>query len=95
MPGANDIVIVYAYLDTLASNALSAAGLLAESSAAMSLTFPGNEAVDGVYDDFLGEWDKHREQLRASIEGAGSAFQAVSAAFVAAEEQLIAALNGG
>ncbi len=60
----------------------------------MTLTFPGNEAVDSVYDDFLGEWDRHRETLRAGIEGVGSAFRAVSAAFVAAEDQLIAALNG-
>lgn len=94
MPGAADIIIVYAYLDLLASNANSAAELLASSSAAMTLTFPGNDAVTGVYEDFLGEWDKHREQLRAGIAGAASAFQAVSAAFSDAEDQLIAALNG-
>lgn len=91
---AADIIIVYAYLDTLASNAQQIADMLDGSSAAMNLTFPGNGTVTEAYDDFLDKWDRHRKKLREGVAGAAQAFQAVSDAFKASEDELIAALEG-
>jgi len=91
---AADIVIVYAYLDSLASSAQQTADLLDGASAAMNLTFPGNSTVTRAYDDFLDNWDRHRKKLQAGVEGVAQALLAVSGAFKAAEDELIAALNG-
>jgi hypothetical protein len=92
---AADIVIVYAYLDSLASSAQQTADLLDGASAAMNLTFPGNSPVTHAYDEFLDNWDRHREKLHAGVAGVAQALSAVSEAFKAAEDELIAALNGG
>lgn len=91
---AADIVIVYAYLDTLAGHARAAAELLDGSSSAMNLTFTGNPGVTNAYDDFVGRWDRHRDKLSEGVSAAADAFEAVSAAFVATEDALIEALAG-
>ena len=69
-----DIVIVYAYLDTLATSAQQTADMLDGSSAAMSLTFPGNDPVTRAYEDFLDKWDRHRKKLQEGVAGAAAAF---------------------
>ena len=94
MAGSDDIVIVYAFLDTLASNAQHSADMLDDSSEAMQLSFTGNRDVENAYEDFLGKWDKHRGDLREGVAAAAQAFAAVSQAFKDCEEQLIAALDG-
>ncbi len=68
-----DIVIVYAYLDTLATSAQQTADMLDGSSAAMNLTFPGNGPVTDAYEDFLDKWDRHRKKLREGVAGAAEA----------------------
>lgn len=93
MPG-NDIVIAYAFLDTLAFNCHSVANTLAGSAKAMNLAFPNNEEVTKAYDDFLGKWDQHRSKLENGVRGSGDAIQTVSQSFSEVEDKLIAALNG-
>jgi len=92
---AGEIVIVYAYLDTLASSARDVAQLLEESSSALDLSFPHNERVTSAYDGFLGKWDRHRSKLREGVDGAAEALQLVSDTFRQSEDELIAALEGG
>jgi hypothetical protein len=92
---SGDIVIVYAYLDTLASYARQAGDMLSGSSRAMNLSFHGNPEVTNAYDDFLDDWDRHRKKLREGVSAAADAFEGVSATFKSVEDQLIAALDGG
>lgn len=92
---ASDILVVYAYLDTLADRAQAAATSMSESSRLSNLTFPEDDPVEDAYHDFLGRWDEHREALVEAIGAAGAAFRAVSEAFAATEDELIAALGGG
>ena len=92
---AADIVIVYAYLDTLASEARRTAEMLDGSSAAMNLSFGENQRVTNEYDHFLSKWDRHRKKLSEGVLGAAQAFEAVSDSFRSVEDELIAALEGG
>lgn len=89
-----DIVIVHAYLDTLARDARRVAEMLEDASDAMNPTFPGNPRVTDAYDDFLGAWDQHRARLRDGVLAAAEALAGVSAAFGQVEDELIAALAG-
>lgn len=94
MAGQDEILIVYAFLDTLASNAKTSAEALAEGSQMTELSFSGNPQVTDAFRDFLGKWDEHRGGLHEGVAAAADAFQATSTAFHDAEAQLIAALNG-
>lgn len=93
MAGHDDLLIVYAYLDTLAHHCRTVATSLDDGSKAMELSFDGNPRVTDAYDDFLGRWDKHRGTLRDGVGAAADAFEAVSAAFRNCEDELIAGLG--
>lgn len=90
---AGDIVVVYAFLETLEHHARTTAGALDGASQLMNLEFTGNPEVTDAYAQFLGRWDEHRGGLRAGVAAAADALAAVRAAFLQAEEHLVAALG--
>lgn len=91
---ADEIVLVYAFLDALAANAAASAAALEGDSALMDLEFTGTPEVTSAYRSFLGKWDKHRNTLRDGIAAAGEAFVVTRDSFQTCETQLIAALQG-
>lgn len=93
MAGSDEILVVYAFLDTLAANAKSSAEALESGSTLMDLEFTGTPEITGAYRDFLGKWDKHRDQLREGVAAAAQAFEVTSQTFRDVEDQLIAALD--
>lgn len=95
MASAAQIRIVHAYLDTLACNARAASRSMAERSRLEQLGFRGNPEVQRAFDGRLDEWDRHRHELSDGIGAAADALDAVRAAFAAAEDQLVSALDDG
>ena len=93
MAGSDEILVVYAFLDTLAANAKTSAEALANGSTMMDLEFAGTPEVTDAYRDFLGKWDKHRGGLREGVAAAAQAFEVTSQAFRDIEDELIAALE--
>jgi hypothetical protein len=93
--GRDEIRIVYAYLDTLAINCRRTAELFESGSELIDVSFTDNERVTDAYDEFLGDWDRHRNDLSEAVGSAGQAFDAVSTAFRGVEDELIRALDGG
>lgn len=89
-----EIVVVYAFLETLEHHARTTAGALDEAGRLMRLEFTDNPEVTEAYADFLGRWDEHRGELRAGITAAADALAAVRQSFQDAEDQLVAALGG-
>jgi uncharacterized protein YukE len=92
---AGEILVVYAFLETLESHARATAESLDDASQMMNLEFTGNPDVSDAYSDFLGKWDEHRSGLRDGVAAAADALHAVRQAFAQAEDQLVAALGGG
>jgi len=92
---ADEIVVVYAWLDALAANAMACAGALADGSGLTSFEFTGNRKVTDAYHDFLGKWDENRGELHAGIEAVANAFTVSSEAFHETELELIASLEDG
>jgi hypothetical protein len=92
---AGEILVVYAFLETLESHARTTAESLDGASQMMNLEFTGNPDVTDAYSDFLGKWDEHRGRLRDGVAAAADALLAVRQAFSQAEDQLVAALAGG
>ena len=91
---AGEILVVYAFLETLESHARTTAESLDGASQMMNLEFTANPDVTDAYSDFLGRWDKHRNGLRDGVAAAADALLAVRQAFAQAEDQLVAALAG-
>lgn len=89
-----EILIVYAFLETLEHHARTAADALASGSQMTSLEFTGNPEITGAYAAFLGRWDEHRGQLCDGITAVADVLRTVREAFAEAEEQLVAALDG-
>lgn len=92
---ADELVVVYAFLDTLAANARSSADALEAGSLLIDLTFAGTPEISSAYRDFLDRWDEHRGVLRDGIAGAADAFGVTSEAFQRCEARLVAGLDGG
>jgi len=92
---ADEIVLVYAFLDTLAANARSSADALTGGSALLDQSFGGTPEITSAYRHFLGRWDEHRGTLRDGITAAADAFDVTREAFRQCEAELIAALEGG
>jgi hypothetical protein len=91
---AGEILVVYAFLETLESHARTTAESLDRASQMMNLEFTGNPEVSDAYSDFLGKWDKHRGGLRDGVAAAADALLPVRQSFSQAEDQLVAALAG-
>lgn len=69
--------------------------MMAERSGLERLQFAGNPDVQSAFDGRLDEWDRHRHELSGGIGGAADALDAVRNAFQAAEDELVAGLDGG
>lgn len=92
---SDQLLIVYAYLDTLAANAQTAVDSLSENSSLMDLDFGEDEQVNEKYDDLHGRWDEHRGKLIEGMQAAADAFGAVSTSFSGLEDELVNSLNQG
>ena len=90
---AGEILVVYAFLETLESHARTTAESLDGASQMMKLEFTDNPDVTDAYSDFLGKWDKHRGDLHTGVTAAADAFKVVCQAFCDAEDELCAALE--
>jgi len=67
---------------------------LDDNSTMSNFSFEGNPDVEGAYNDFLGEWDKHRGKLRDGIGSTRDAFDTTVESFQTTDEALVDALNG-
>ena len=94
MSGAGGTIrIVYAYLETLESNARQTAQSLDESSMLSQLTFTQNQPVQNEFDHFMSRWDRNRGDIRDGVAGAADAFLATLQAFQQAEAEQVKALG--
>lgn len=88
-----DILVVYAFLDTLEHQARTTAAALADASRLTHVEFTGNPAVTEAYADFLGRWDTHRGSLVEGVTAVADALRVVRDAFVRTDDELAAALG--
>lgn len=89
-----EILIAFAFLETLEHHARTAADALDGASQMMTLEFTGNPEITDAYADFLGRWDEHRGSVRDGITVVADTLRVVREAFTQVEDQLVAALNG-
>ena len=88
-----ELRIVYAYLETLRSNAQTAANMLRECSALSPLDFSPNGEVTDAYDGYLDDWSRHRESLQEGLDVTANAFQQILDSFKSVEDQLVQSLQ--
>lgn len=94
MSGAHpQLRIVYAYLETLHSNARTAASMLTECSSLSKLDFSPNHEVTQAYDRYLDRWSEHRKILQESLDAIAEAFKTTLDSFQTIEAELINALD--
>lgn len=94
MAECDELLVVYAFLDSLAANARTSAEALASGSTLIDLQFTRTPEITNAYRSFLDAWDEHRGGLHDGVAAAADAFETTSAAFCELEQQLIAALAG-
>lgn len=90
MPG--EILVVYAFLETLEHHARAMADALDTASHPTQVEPAGSAELTEAYACFIHRWDAHRAGLQAGIVSVADALAAVRSAFAETDDQLAGAL---
>ena len=90
----SEIMIVRAFLETLSSEAQTAANMLHQCSDFVNLEFTPNDEVTQSFDDFIGRWKKSRQGLQEGLDAVAQAFADTCQAFSKTDSDLADALRG-